>query len=80
MKILLTPVPKSPINNIPTLIQIMAWRQSGDKPLSEPMLVDLLMFICITRPQLVNFGNCFTETKFDNDVIQMHYFVTYSVI
>ena len=31
-------VPKHPINNIPALVQIMAWRQSGDKPLSEPML------------------------------------------
>ena len=26
------------INNIPTLVQIMAWRLTGDKPLSEPMM------------------------------------------
>ena len=31
-------VPKGPINNIPALIQKMAWRQTGDKPLSEPMM------------------------------------------
>ena len=31
-------VPKGPINNIPTLVQIMAWRRPGDKPLSEPMM------------------------------------------
>ena len=31
-------VPKVPINNIPTLIQIMTWRRIGDKLLSEPML------------------------------------------
>ena len=31
-------VPKSLINNIPALVEIMAWRQSGDKPISEPML------------------------------------------
>ena len=31
-------VPKGSINNIPALIQIMAWRQSDNKPLSEPML------------------------------------------
>ena len=31
-------VSKGPINNIPALVQIMAWRRSGDKPLSEPML------------------------------------------
>ena len=35
-------VPKGPINNIPALVQIMAWRRSGDKPLSETMLVSLL--------------------------------------
>ena len=34
-------VPKGPINNIPALVQIMAWRRSGDKPLSEPMMVNL---------------------------------------
>ena len=27
-----------PIDNNPTLVQIMAWRQIGDKPLFEPML------------------------------------------
>ena len=32
-------VPKGQINNIPALVQIMAWRRSGDKPLSEPMMV-----------------------------------------
>ena len=31
-------VPNGPINNIPALIQIMARRQSGDKPLSQSML------------------------------------------
>ena len=47
-------VPKVPINNIPALVQIMAWRRPGDKPLSEPMLVSLLMHICVTLPQWVN--------------------------
>ena len=46
-------VPKGPINNIPTLVQIMAWRCSGDKPLSEPMMVSLPTHICVTRPQWV---------------------------
>ena len=27
------------LNNYPALVQIMAWRQIGDKPLSEPMLI-----------------------------------------
>ena len=34
-------VPKGPINNIPALVQIMAWHRPGDKPLSEPMMVRL---------------------------------------
>ena len=32
-------VPKGLINNIPALVQIMAWRRPGDKPLSEPIMV-----------------------------------------
>ena len=31
-------VPKGSIYNIPALVQIMAWRQIGDKSFSEPML------------------------------------------
>ena len=54
MKISLKFVPKGPINNIPALVQIMAWRQSGDKPISEPMLVFVPTHICVTRPQWVN--------------------------
>ena len=53
IKISLNFVPKVPINNIPALVQIMAWRQPGDKPLSEPMMVCLLTHICGTRPQWV---------------------------
>ena len=42
-------VPKGPINNISALVQIMAWRRPGDKPLTEPMMVSLLTHICVTR-------------------------------
>ena len=31
-------VPNGPISNIPVLVQIMAWRRPGDKPLSEPIM------------------------------------------
>ena len=54
IKISLKFVPKGPINNIPALAQIMAWRRPGDKPLSEPMMVSLTTHICVTRPQWVN--------------------------
>ena len=56
IKISLKFVPKGPINNIPALVQIMAWRRPGDKPLSEAMLVRLATHICVTRPQWVNAG------------------------
>ena len=51
IKISLMFVPKVPINNIAALVQIMAWRRSDDKLLSEPMMVSLLTHICVTRPQ-----------------------------
>ena len=57
IKISLKFVPKGPINNIPALVQIMAWRRSGDKPLSEAMMVSLTTHICITRPQWVKHTN-----------------------
>ena len=50
-------VPNGLINNIQALVQIMAWRRLGDKPLSElsePVMVSLLAHICVTRPQWVN--------------------------
>ena len=53
IKISLKFVHKGPINNIPGLVQIMAWRRPSDKPLSEPILGSLLTHICITRPQWV---------------------------
>ena len=28
----------SPIDNKPSLFQVMAWRRAGDKPLPEPMM------------------------------------------
>ena len=46
-------VSKGPINNIPALVQIMAWRRPGDKPLSEPKMVRMSTNICVTRPQWV---------------------------
>ena len=56
LKISLKFVPKGPIINIPALVQIMAWRRSGDKPLSEPMMASLPTHICVTRPQWVKWN------------------------
>ena len=53
IKISLKFVPRSPIDNMPALFQIMAWRRPGDKPLSEPMMARLPTHICVPRPQWV---------------------------
>ena len=53
IKIYLKFVPMGPINNIPASVQIIAWCQSGDKPLSEQMMVILLTHIYVIRPQLI---------------------------
>ena len=69
----------------------MAWRRSGDKTFSEPMLASLLTHICITVPQWVNpWGAKFTlitqsttfhELKVAHDfplisfIIRIHYSV-----
>ena len=53
LKIPLKFVPRGPFNNIPALVQIMACRRPGDKPISESMLVFVPTYICVTRPQWV---------------------------
>ena len=53
IKVLLKFDPKGPSNNIPAMVQIMAWRLVGAKPLSESMIVSLLLRICVTQPQWV---------------------------
>ena len=53
MKISLKSVARGPSNNAAAFVQIMAWRRSGDKLLSEPMMVSLPTHICVTRPQWV---------------------------
>ena len=42
-----------PSNIFLALVQIMAWRQPGDKPLSGPMIVRLPTHICVALPQWV---------------------------
>ena len=35
-------VPNSPIDNKLALVQAMAWRRTGDKPLPEPMMTQFI--------------------------------------
>ena len=77
IKISLNFVPKGAINNILALVQIMAWRRAGDKPLSEPMMVSLPTHICVTRPQWVKVkfelkhNNFIQENKLENVVCKL---------
>ena len=76
IKISLKFVPYGPMNNIPALVQIMAWRRSGDKPLSEPMMVSLLTRICVTRPQWVKWSWILARAAYDFDCM-IHCTVVY---
>ena len=55
--------PEGPINNMPSLVQIMACRLVGAKPLFEPMTVILPTHICVTRPQWVNLPCALTSVN-----------------
>ena len=44
----------NPFDNIPVLVQIIAWRRPGDKSLSEPMMVNILTHLLVPRPQRIN--------------------------
>ena len=56
LKILLKLAPKVGTKNVPALVLIMAWHQPGDKLLSEPVMVSLLMHICVNQLSIVNWG------------------------
>ena len=69
IKISLKLDPKISINDISALVQIMAWRRQGDKPLSELMMVSVLTHISFTRPQRVNI---YSHTNIWNIVSSNH--------
>ena len=73
-------VPKGPFNNIPALVQKMAWCRQGNKPLSEPLMVSLLTHICVTRPKWVkSIGmhlNPFSVEKLVMSMIKMYQEIT----
>ena len=69
IKISLKFVPKGPINNSPSLVQMMVWRRPDAKPLSEPMMVSLLTDICVTRPQWVK-AKCHKLHKLEKEKLK----------
>ena len=78
IKISLKFVPKSPINDIAALVQIMGWCRPSDKPLSEPLMVTSPTHICVTRPQWVNnrkyfFTDCALRWNWDKQFCSLTY-------
>ena len=56
-------VPKVPIDNNPALVQIMACRRPGNKPLPGLIImVPLVMLTWVTQPQWVNFCSVWTAS------------------
>ena len=66
-------VPRGSINNIPTLVQVMAWHRPGDKPLSGLIMVRLPTHICVARPQWVNVHSISNLTR---NIIWHNYIMT----
>ena len=61
------------IDNIGTLVQMMACRRTGDKPLSQPMMTSFLTHICVARPQWVN-DNIWIHARCRGGISLAHYF------
>ena len=38
-------IPKGPVDNLAALVQVIAWRRTGDKPLPEPRLTLIHWYI-----------------------------------
>ena len=55
------------MNNIPSLVQIMAWWHIGNKPLSTPIMVSLLTHIWVTRLQWPIELFVLQQTNFNTD-------------
>ena len=55
-------------NNTPALVQIMAWRRPGDKPLSEsvtvrlPRYIHICIYIYMRHSALVSWGECIRDS------------------
>ena len=67
---------KVAINNIPSLVQIMAWCWPVDKPLSELMMVRLLMHICVTGPQILKSCQIHGVFNFMQNKVQFELLIT----
>ena len=71
--------PRSPIDNKPALVQVLAWRWIGDKPLSELMLPYFTdAYICGTRGRWVK-GNSVWAIELDQESYSMICILSWTV-
>ena len=78
-------IPRSPIDNKPALIQVMAWRRAGDKPLPESIMTKFIdAYICVTRPQWVKLtapcSSCHLYSHQCRDVDLLHNYIIFVYI
>ena len=72
-------VPNGPINDIHALVQIMAWRQPGDIPLSEPVTTRSLTHTCVTRHQCVKKRDSDLSVCYNHIWLSAYYFRLHEV-
>ena len=75
IKISLKFVHKGPINNIPALVQVMAWHRSGDKPLSIYILICFRYWLFCNSRNIYFVSNdfCYLASH-----VKMKIFMTYA--
>ena len=60
-------IPQGSSSNIPALVQIMTWCWPADKPLSEPMMANLMTYIIVTGLKWVDPDLCcYMSSMFEN--------------
>ena len=75
IQLLLKFVARSPIDNESALVQVMAWRRTGDKPLPEPMMTQLTdAYMWHSRGRWVN-ANCLSILC---DIYELYTYMSYN--
>ena len=67
IKVLWSFCPRDPINYNPALVQIMAWRRPGDKPLSQTIVINILIYASSGLNELMMDHCSGAETKIFQD-------------
>ena len=72
LKVLLKYVSQDPFNNIPALVQMVAWCRPGDKPLSEPCMCHSASMIQTARSYFAKFLMGLAKSAFYEYLTNIH--------